>query len=51
MQDHGTDPDPEFPDACDVGWGEAPETAGGPGSDDWYRRERPPHHDGPQHEG
>jgi hypothetical protein len=28
-----------------VGWGEAPDTPGGPGSDEWYRRERPPHHE------
>lgn len=40
------DPDPDDPERSDEGWGEAPEPSGGPGSDDWYRRERPPHHGG-----
>ena len=28
-------------DETDVGWGDEPATR----DDDWYRRERPPHHD------
>jgi hypothetical protein len=31
-------------DDTDVGWGERPE--GATRDDDWYRRERPPHHEG-----
>ena len=37
-------PDPDDPERSDVGWGEAPEPPSSVGSDDWYRRERPPHH-------
>jgi hypothetical protein len=39
--------DPVLPetsrDERDVGWGDDPEA--GERSDDWYRRERPPHHE------
>jgi hypothetical protein len=32
-------------DDSDQGWGEADDgRAGGDRGDDWYRRERPPHH-------
>jgi hypothetical protein len=40
----GRDDDPVLPDVSrddqDVGWGDEP----GERDDDWYRRERPPHH-------
>ncbi len=31
------------PDEPDVGWGDDPES--GRRDEDWYRRERPPHHE------
>lgn len=35
---------PDVPaDERDVGWGDDPES--GRRDDDWYRRERPPHHE------
>jgi hypothetical protein len=41
----GTDDEPVLPgrsrDEVDVGWGDGP----GDRDDEWYRRERPPHHD------
>ncbi|HEY2272137.1 MAG TPA: hypothetical protein VGH30_05150 [Jatrophihabitantaceae bacterium] len=41
------DDDPVLPDRTsderDVGWGEDPESGGR--DDEWYRRERPPHHE------
>jgi hypothetical protein len=45
--DGGRDEEPVLPDRPlderDVGWGDDPES--GRRDDDWYRRERPPHHE------
>ncbi|MDQ6848483.1 MAG: hypothetical protein M3070_00525 [Actinomycetota bacterium] len=35
--------EPDEPDEPDVGWGDDPES--GRRDEDWYRRERPPHHE------